>query len=159
MRLISDRLLATLPLSPEESARLAGWQRAGAQCLQVAISTPLASPALAVTAGEVYYRDWSPTERHRRSLRWLALLWLLAVAFLVVPLVHFVLPPLLAVAGPLVAIKIAGLQRSVFGGVGVCPKCAQAVWIGAVPLLFPLAETCGRCYTAVAIAPAANEHR
>ncbi|MSQ83779.1 MAG: hypothetical protein EXR77_12985 [Myxococcales bacterium] len=125
----------------------------------MAISTPSASPPLTVTAGAVYYRDWSLPERRRRSLRWLALLWLLAVAFLAVPIVHFVLPPLLVVAGPLVAITIAGLRRSVFGGVGVCPKCAQAVWIGAVPLLFPLAETCGRCYTAVVIAPAANEHR
>ena len=53
-----------------------------------------------------------------------------------------VLPPLLFLAGPAVGWQTLHRQRSVFGGVGECPKCAELLWIGAVPLLTAIFRYC-----------------
>lgn len=140
---------AVLALDPDQQARVAGWRAAG-QALAVTIRTEAGQ----TSPGELFFRDWTPAEQTRRAAKWWAMLWGAGVCLLVVPLVHFVAPPLLFIAGPLVASKMAKIARTVFGGVGACPKCGQPLWIGAVPLQFPLAETCGRCYAAVRIEPA-----
>ncbi len=134
----------------EIAERSAVWTAAGAARLPV----ELRADGCAVTIGGVFVRDWSEADRRRRALRWWAGLWALGIAFVFVPILHFVVPPALLVAGPIVASRISGTKRTVFGGVGPCPRCGAAVVVGGgIELKWPLRETCGRCYLAVAVAP------
>ena len=134
------------PLTADQAERLAQWQAQG-----VALAVELRTEAGLCGPGQLYYRDFDSHARTRRALSWLGALWAVALATLVIPIVHFVLPPLLLIAGPIVAIRIGHTPRVVFGGLGVCPKCRQPLWIGGVPLRLPLRETCARCYVAVQV--------
>lgn len=138
----------------EIAERTAAWTAAGAERLAVV----LRAEGFAPTDGGLFLRDWSPAERRRRALRWWVGLWALGLAFVFVPILHFVVPPALLLAGPLVASRISGTVRTVFGGVGPCPRCGAAVVVGGgIPLAWPLAETCGHCYLAIELTPVAAE--
>ena len=135
-----------MTMSAPEVQRLAQWQRQGL-CLRVHLQAQSGQS----TPAAMYYRDFNAQARTRRALQWWMGLWAAAVALLVVPIVHFVLPPLLLVAGPLVALRLHPTKRVVLGGVGPCPKCQHPLWIGGVPLVLPLRETCGHCYVGVQV--------
>lgn len=67
--------------------------------------------------------DWTLLERLRRGAIGLALCWSLAGVSIVIPGLHFVLPPVLLLAGPIVFVW-RFLTRSSFKEVaGVCPRC------------------------------------
>ncbi|MCA2976999.1 MAG: hypothetical protein INH41_07615 [Myxococcaceae bacterium] len=66
---------------------------------------------------------FSLIERTRRAAMGLALCWSLAFASLFIPVVHFVAPPVLLLAGP-IAFVVRFLTREALRQVrGVCPRC------------------------------------
>lgn len=135
----------------EIAERSAHWTDQGADRLAVLLS----ADGFAATTGGVFLRDWSEADRRRRAARWWAGLWALGLAFVFVPILHFVVPPALLVAGPLVASRVGAVRRTVFGGIGPCPRCGAAVVVGGgIALDWPVREACGRCYLALEIAPA-----
>jgi hypothetical protein len=85
-------------------------------------------------------------QRTRRALlTWLAA-WGLAIVAVFLPVLHFVLVPLLVVGGPLLALSRLRERVSVLEVSGVCPGCGvaqrQPLNTGAQPRL---AFRCGAC--------------
>lgn len=67
--------------------------------------------------------DWTVLERLRRAAIGLALCWSLAGVSIIIPGLHFVLPPVLLLAGPFV-FGWRFLTRASFKEVkGLCPRC------------------------------------
>ncbi|MBL8917513.1 MAG: hypothetical protein JNJ54_01520 [Myxococcaceae bacterium] len=67
--------------------------------------------------------DWTVLERLRRAAIGLALCWSLAGVSLIIPGLHFVLPPLLLLAGPAVFVWRFVTRASFKEVKGVCPRC------------------------------------
>src|SRR5690349_21813294 len=95
-----------------------------------------AGRALAVTVtadsgktspGTVRIREWSKRDRSRRALKFWGGAWILALALVPIPIVHFVLVPALIIAGPIGAWVISTQGASILGGESVCPECGAAL--------------------------------
>jgi len=80
-------------------------------------------------AGELYSEYFNKKERWHRALRILAIIWLLAAFSLLIPLVHFVLSPLMFIAGPLLAWQQFRLTQQTLAAEGKCPLCHQPIRI------------------------------
>jgi hypothetical protein len=103
------------------------------------------------TSGEVQVHVWTATERLRRGLRWLGMIWGGAVVAVFIPGLHFVLVPSLLIAGPIVAFKMHGQVSSVTGGNAECPACgAKFALVGGVER-WPLKDVCASCFHNVSI--------
>ena len=140
--------MSTPELAGEDAARVANWRKAGAVVLPVDVF----ADGHAQSTGALYFRDWTEPERRQRGIKWWVGLWGLGLCFVFVPILHFVVPPILLVAGPWVAWRMAKVARTVFGGVARCPRCSQPVWLGGgVALALPMRDHCSRCYVAVVL--------
>lgn len=87
-------------------------------------------------------------QRTRRAvLTWLAG-WGLAVLAVFLPVLHFILVPLLLIGGPLLALQRLGERVSVIDVRGICPGCGvaqeQPLKSGARPRLEFRCESCRR---------------
>jgi hypothetical protein len=117
-------------------------------------------PATTLYAGTLNYlgRPDQPAElsvlvrdagqRTRRAiLTWLAG-WGLAIAAVFLPVLHFVLVPLLLVGGPLLAFQRLGERASILEVRGTCPGCGspqrQPLNAGAQPRLEFRCDACRR---------------
>lgn len=101
-----------------------------------------AAPTPARAAVEVN----SPGVRARRAGLALLAAWGLAVLAVFIPIAHFVLVPLLLVAGPLLAARRLGEVRTLLRLEGRCPRCGLAQTFetgGRFPPRRPV--TCARC--------------
>ena len=67
--------------------------------------------------------EWTLLERLRRAVMPAALCWCVAGLLLPIPIVHFVAPPLLLLAGPVVFLWRFFTRSSFTEVVGVCPRC------------------------------------
>ena len=67
--------------------------------------------------------DWTMLERLRRGAIGLALCWSLAGVSIIIPGLHFVAPPLLILAGPVVFVWRFLTRSSFKEAKGVCPRC------------------------------------
>ena len=87
-------------------------------------------------------------QRTRRAvLTWLAA-WGLGIAAVFLPVLHFVLVPLLVLGGPILALHRLGESVSVLAVTGTCPGCGvpqhQPLNRGAEPRLEFRCDACGR---------------
>ena len=87
-------------------------------------------------------------QRTRRALlTWLAA-WGLGIVAVFVPVLHFVLVPLLVLGGPILALQRLGERVSVLEVTGACPGCGapqrQPLHAGAQPRLEFRCDACGR---------------
>ena len=64
--------------------------------------------------------------RLRRALQALAITWGCAILAVFLPVLHFVLVPLLLLGGPLIALQKWGEHVSLLRAEGACPACAAA---------------------------------
>jgi hypothetical protein len=81
--------------------------------------------------GTLYVRKFSVMDRVLRALVMLGAIWLLAVISVLIPVAHFVLVPLLLLAGPVLALmrfRITEVNERV---TGPCPTCGGDM---AIPL-------------------------
>jgi hypothetical protein len=67
--------------------------------------------------------EWTMLERIRRASMWLGASWCLAGFSLVIPGLHFVFPPVLLVAGPILWVWRFVGRFSVRAVHGRCPQC------------------------------------
>lgn len=67
--------------------------------------------------------DWTLIERLRRGVMLLALSWCLAGFTIMIPGLHFVLPPVLLLLGPILFVWRALTRSSFKECVGPCPRC------------------------------------
>lgn len=121
---------------------------------QVTIEIVLTSATGKHQAAVVMIEEWSPRERFRRGLKFLGICWGAAILAIFIPILHFVLVPLLVLAGPAVGYYIYQQERMMRGGQSVCPNCGAALKIEKGPAKWPAEEMCTACHTMLSIAPA-----
>lgn len=105
----------------------------------------------AESEGEVFIRTWTLAERRRRSLIILAKCWGAAAIAVVVPMLHFVLVPVLVIVGPIWGWFLKRQERIILGGSGTCPKCSEPFKIERALDRWPLSDICDRCHAHVTI--------
>lgn len=74
--------------------------------------------------------------------------WLAAVLTIPIPIVHFIAPPLLLLAGPIVGIaviKIFGGAVDITAGGGACPDCGKPITLGPCAERWPMDLPCPHC--------------
>ena len=106
--------------------------------------------------GEVFLQTWDAPSRTRRALKWLAMLWGFGAFCIIFPIIHFILPPLLLLLGPVVALQIFRQESAILGGVGSCPGCGERFEIVRSNYLkpkdeWPLTDSCAACRVEVTI--------
>jgi len=81
--------------------------------------------------------------------------WGLGLVAIFIPLLHFVLVPLLIIAGPFAFYWVAGQEQIILGGKGECPECQREFEIARSPVKWPLSDLCNHCRSQLNIEPAA----
>jgi hypothetical protein len=104
-----------------------------------------------VSPGTVEHQAWQKRERTLRALKALGITWGLAVAAVLIPLLHFVLVPLLLLAGPAVFVWIAGQEEMILGGRGTCPECGKPLEIAKSTVKWPLKDICTHCHAQLTV--------
>lgn len=103
--------------------------------------------------GTVRVKHWSKSQRVLRGLKALFIVWAIGAVTLVVPLIHFVLPPFCLLLGP-VFFSIAHAKKSIIeGGNGTCPNCLKEFSIVNAAHKWPIADVCPNCHRHLTIQP------
>ncbi len=118
---------------------------------QVTISVKITSFREKVSQGEVEQKIWDKRERTMRGLKALGVSWGLAVFAVVIPILHFVLVPLLLVIGPFAFYYVAGQKEIILGGKGLCPECEREFEIVRSTAKWPLSDLCNHCHAQLKI--------
>ncbi len=77
--------------------------------------------------GMLHSQRFTQKECRQKAIRTLAITWLLAAISLLIPMVHFVLSPLLFIAGPLLAWHQYRLKEQTLAAEGECPLCHETI--------------------------------
>jgi hypothetical protein len=101
--------------------------------------------------GFLEIQNFSPEERRKRAFKFGGRVFLIGVACIVLPLVHFVLPPLLFIISPFVARYYFRQERAILGGGGKCPNCGADFPVAKRPPKFPFDDVCTACRQAVVV--------
>jgi hypothetical protein len=80
-----------------------------------------------IAPGTLHIRHFSGGERLRRALAVLGMCWGVGLATVIIPLVHFVVPPVMLIIGPVLAWRRYGVVMQNEKIVGSCPSCGQPV--------------------------------
>lgn len=98
------------------------------------------------TEGFVERRDYTASERFKRAGKISSLLFLGAFASLFVPILHFILVPVLLICcvvfGVLTWIERAEIRRGEF----TCPQCKKLNTLSRQSESFPMNLRCSHCY-------------
>jgi hypothetical protein len=117
----------------------------------VAVVFALQSGATGAGAAAVQVLD--SRDRWTRALKSGGLLAGLGVACLLIPLVHFVAPPLLWLFALVVFVRRLGEKRLIVSGGGSCPQCRAAISLEPGPARWPAETVCDGCRRRVTIRP------
>ncbi len=79
--------------------------------------------------GELSVQVLTSGERMGRAVKILAICWLLAVITAFIPIAHFFLVPLFALAGPVMAFMKYRAENITENAKGICPECSESVTI------------------------------
>lgn len=97
------------------------------------------------TPGEVRIIEWNSRERLIRAAKVLALCWGIALITIPIPMVHFVVPPIMLLVGPFLFYVNYKQENGVAGGQGTCPSCSQKFDVVSGKLRWPIFEICNHC--------------
>ena len=84
-------------------------------------------------------------ERVRRGFVGLGWSWLAAAGAIFIPGLHFILVPVLLLAGPIIFLVRSRRASAVTGGSGSCPECGATFSIVRGREEWPLLEICDAC--------------
>jgi len=101
--------------------------------------------------GEVQITHFNSSQRWGRALKALGLFWILATVSILIPVAHFVLVPVLFVAGLIGFSKGMSTENIVLGGECKCPQCNSVITISKSAAKWPLSEPCMKCRMNVSI--------
>lgn len=118
---------------------------------QNAISILLVSPSGKQQPATVTVEEWNKQERLRRGLKFFGICWGAAVVAVFIPILHFILVPLLVLAGPIIGYYFYQQERMSLGGQGMCPNCGALLKIEKGPAKWPSEEMCTACHTMLAV--------
>ncbi len=91
------------------------------------------SDAHGLKPGQLHSKVYGPGERASRALVALGGCWALAGVTLFIPIAHFFLVPLFAIAGPVVAFNRYRAEVAAERVTGTCPECGQSITIELEP--------------------------
>lgn len=105
----------------------------------------------AAKTGTIRVLLWDPQERLRRALKWWGACWAGALATVPIPLMHFVLPPSLLIAGPILFFRIRRQESQILEGEVACPECGARAKVPSAKPVFPLETLCAACQGRITI--------
>ena len=112
-------------------------------CQQILIT--LTHEQLPPTNGDVTVCHYNKRQRLIRMLKWWGLVWLSAIVSVAIPVAHFVLVPLLLIAGPIAAVHQWRQISRITNGKGICPNCQSVTEITKGPNQWPIEDVCRHC--------------
>jgi hypothetical protein len=91
-------------------------------------------------------KHFTPAQRYKRAALYWSIMWLLAGVSALIPIVHFVLVPIFAIAGPVLG-YLKYRQKTISEAIeGKCPACRQEI---RLPLdqqtTLPHRDVCPHC--------------
>jgi hypothetical protein len=126
---------------------------------QTTLQVVISGPSGKTTQGTVAHQVWDKKERMTRGLKALGFSWGLALAAVLIPLLHFILVPTLLLAGPVVFFWIVKQEQIILGGKGECPECRKEFEIVRSAVEWPLSDLCNHCQAPVKISLAMPENQ
>jgi ssDNA-binding Zn-finger/Zn-ribbon topoisomerase 1 len=113
--------------------------------------TPQPTPAVVHTLderksiGQFLIRDLSQKERVTVGLKWLGAAWLVGACFLPLPIIHFVIPPLMFALGPVAFVFGFLGHRRIEEGRANCPNCNKEIVFPVARFKPEYRENCPHC--------------
>jgi len=95
--------------------------------------------------GELTVKIYSSTDKTFQAIKRLGFFWLIAVASVLIPVLHFVLVPLFLVLGVFFAVRTYRSEGAVLRGTTTCPHCKADITVQPGVLQWPLTEICQSC--------------
>jgi len=105
------------------------------------------------TMGTIDVRMIGPGRRLMLGLRALAICWMFAALAIMVPLLHWVLVPGIALLGPVFAMRALSRDRQVCGGGGPCPVCGSALAFSGSTRPEDFSHGCRFCRASLQVVP------
>jgi hypothetical protein len=104
--------------------------------------------------GILKIREYDQNERIKRAVV-TGVAWIFGTALCVaIPIAHFFLVPLGAIATPFVILFVARHKGSIVGADLACPSCGQPIRLLSFREKYPIFENCPHCRREVSIRPA-----
>lgn len=120
------------------------------------VPVQLTSQGSPPSAGELRVLDLDDKMRVRTALRQAGILFGIGTACIILPLIHYVLPPVLWISAIVVFVRRLGDKAKLLGGGGPCPRCGAQVEVTPQLFVLPLETFCDGCRWAVRIAVAGD---
>lgn len=95
--------------------------------------------------GRILIREFNHAQRVQAAIKILALIWGSIILVLPIPMIHFVLPPVLFFTGIFISYRTYKSTGRVLSGATTCPNCKAAIVVGNVQLHWPVTEICQEC--------------
>jgi len=98
------------------------------------------------TSGVLLGKHFTPAQRYKRAALSLGIMWLLAAASAFIPVAHFLLVPVFAIAGPVLGYQRYRQETIAEAIEGKCPACLQAFQLQLDPqTALPYRDVCPHC--------------
>jgi len=101
--------------------------------------------------GKVRLSQWDKKARTARGVRAWMMAWGGMLVAVFIPILHFILVPVLFLGGPLLFFVIAAEKQIILGGEGKCPDCLREIAIVRSPLRWPISDMCNHCQASLKI--------
>ncbi len=108
------------------------------------------------TLGSLVVLHLTDSMRWRTALKQAGMLFGLGIATLVLPLIHYVAPPVLWLSALVIFVLRLGDRSRIVSGSGPCPHCQATVLVTPQLLKLPLETFCDACRWKVVVEPAGN---
>lgn len=99
--------------------------------------------------GEIEITALSPRERLQMVALRSGTLFLLAIAAVFIPILHFILVPALLLASVLAGLSAWRFQSKIKSGKVKCPHCTRPIEVQPAPLSWPILTVCQNCASSV----------
>lgn len=103
------------------------------------------------TSGIATITDYDHRSRSKRAVKTLGIIWGLALASVLIPIIHFFLPWIGIITGPFLAIWVYGIESEIITGHFPCPRCQAPVTIAKQRNRWPLREICVPCSSEIKV--------
>ena len=97
------------------------------------------------STGSVEIEEISQISRLFGAAKYLLIFSIIATASIIVPLLHFILPPFFLCIGLIVATKKYANKMLIVRGQGSCPECGQLIEIFKRPYTESFLDVCENC--------------
>lgn len=108
------------------------------------------------TEGFVFRRDFTQHERMIRASKMTGILWIVGLLTIVVPILHFILPPLFFIAGVVLGWTTWMESGEILEGEFTCPNCKHRMTFQREAEEWPKVQRCGGCSFTLKTFPAGH---